>query len=95
MARSEQIPRLHVQVYAMSAAPGAAGTSEPSPQSATIVKMLFRVDEAAIRLGVKPGWIYERTRRKSIPHRKLGKFVRFTESDLQAISDAAARGTLQ
>jgi excisionase family DNA binding protein len=75
-----------------------ASTPDPSPQSdspATIVKMFFTVDEAAIRLGVKPGWIYERTRRKMIPHRKLGKFVRFTEADLQTISEASARGVLQ
>jgi len=53
------------------------------------------VDEAAERLGVTRGWIYERTRRNTIPHRKLGKFVRFTEDDLHAIVDAAATGTLQ
>lgn len=34
-------------------------------------------------------------KRKAIPHRKLGKFVRFTEQDLIAISDAAATGRLQ
>lgn len=64
-------------------------------EASKIEKMFFTVDEAAIRLGVSPGWIYERTRRKLIPHRKLGKFVRFTEADLQAISDAAARGVLR
>jgi excisionase family DNA binding protein len=57
--------------------------------------MFLTVDEAAERLGVTRSWIYERTRRKALPHRKLGKFVRFTEEDLQAISTAAASGTLQ
>src|SRR4051794_39397187 len=33
--------------------------------------------------GVTVGWIYERTRRKAIPHRKLGKSVRFTEEDCE------------
>jgi excisionase family DNA binding protein len=61
----------------------------------TISRMFLTVEEAAQRLGVTVGWIYERTRRKAIPHRKLGKFVRFTEDDLKAISDAAATGTLQ
>jgi excisionase family DNA binding protein len=61
----------------------------------TIAKMFLTVTEAANRLGMTPSWIYERTRRKAIPHRKLGKFVRFTEEDLQAIADAAATGTLQ
>ena len=58
-------------------------------------RMFLTVDEAAERLGVTRGWIYERTRRNAIPHRKLGKFVRFTEADLQTINDAAARGALQ
>lgn len=57
-------------------------------------KMFLTVEEAAQRLGVTMGWIYERTRRKAIPHRKLGKFVRFTEEDLRAISEAAATGSL-
>jgi excisionase family DNA binding protein len=58
-------------------------------------RMFMSVQEAAERLGVTEGWIYERTRRKTIPHRKLGKFVRFTEDDLRSISEAAARGALQ
>jgi excisionase family DNA binding protein len=58
-------------------------------------RMFMTVDEAAERLGVTRSWIYERTRRKALPHRKLGKFVRFTEEDLQAIADAAATGALQ
>jgi excisionase family DNA binding protein len=62
---------------------------------ATVRRLFLTVDEAAERLGVTRGWIYERTRRNAIPHRKLGKFVRFTEDDLRAIVDAAATGTLQ
>lgn len=61
----------------------------------TMDKMFYTVEEAATILGVTVGWIYERTRKGAIPHRKLGKFVRFTREDLAAISDAAARGTLQ
>ena len=64
-------------------------------QTIPIRKIFLTVEEAAQRLGVTVGWIYERTRRKAIPHRKLGKFVRFTEEDLRAIVEAAAKGTLQ
>ena len=60
-----------------------------------ISKIFYTVEEAAARLGMKPSWLYERTRRKAIPHRRLGKYVRFTEDDLRAISEAAATGTLQ
>lgn len=62
---------------------------------ALLGKMFYTVEEAATRLGMKVSWLYERTRRKAIPHRRLGKYVRFTEGDLRAISDAAATGTLQ
>jgi excisionase family DNA binding protein len=61
---------------------------------ATMGRVFLTVDEAAERLGVKRSWIYERTRRNAIPHRKLGKFVRFTEQDLRAIADAAAIGAI-
>ena len=64
-------------------------------QAIPIEKIFLTVEEAAQRLGVTVGWIYERTRRKAIPHRKLGKFVRFTEEDLRAIVEAAAEGTMQ
>ncbi|HYK58018.1 MAG TPA: helix-turn-helix domain-containing protein [Bryobacteraceae bacterium] len=57
-------------------------------------RLFLTVDEAAERLGVKRSWIYERTRRKTIPHRRLGKFVRFTEQDIHAIADAVAIGDL-
>ena len=64
-----------------------------SSQPAVIGRLFLTVEEAAQRLGVTAGWIYERTRRKAIPHRKLGKFVRFTEEDLRAIVEAAAKGS--
>jgi excisionase family DNA binding protein len=69
----------------------------PTPQAmgVNMSRMFLTVDEAAERLGVTRSWIYERTRRNALPHRKLGKFVRFTEQDLQAIAEAAATGTLQ
>ena len=41
-------------------------------QTDPIGKIFLTVEEAAQRLGVTVGWIYERTRRKTIPHRKLG-----------------------
>ena len=69
--------------------------SSAQVQTVLIGKLFLPVEEAAQRLGVTVGWIYERTRRKAIPHRKLGKFVRFTEDDLRAIVEAAAKGTMQ
>lgn len=63
--------------------------------SVTMGNVFLTVGEAAQRLGVTRSWIYERTRRNTIPHRKLGKFVRFTEQDLHAIADAVATGELR
>ncbi|MFI6372396.1 hypothetical protein [Streptomyces sp. NPDC050546] len=41
--------------------------------------------EAAERLNIPEKWLRERI--STLPHRKLGKFVQFTEEDLRAISD--------
>lgn len=41
--------------------------------------------EAAERLNIPEKWLRERI--STLPHRKFGKFVQFTEDDLQAISD--------
>jgi excisionase family DNA binding protein len=42
------------------------------------------IQEAAELLRVKVGWIYERTRANSIPHVKLGKYLRFDRDELIA-----------
>ncbi|QKW54658.1 hypothetical protein HUT08_20575 [Streptomyces buecherae] len=41
--------------------------------------------EAADRLNIPEKWLRERI--STLPHRKFGKFVQFTEDDLRAISD--------
>lgn len=41
--------------------------------------------EAAERLNIPEKWLRERI--STLPHRKFGKFVQFTEDDLRAISD--------
>lgn len=64
---------------------------------AAVVRMLARTDdvaetrlhlgydEAAKRLNIPEKWLRERI--SSLPHRKLGKFVQFTEDDLRSISE--------
>ena len=51
--------------------------------------VLYSVPEAASKLHLPPKWFYERTRKNAIPHRRLGKHVRFSESDLEAIIENA------
>ncbi|MDX2531599.1 hypothetical protein [Streptomyces scabiei] len=41
--------------------------------------------EAAERLNIPEKWLRERI--STLPHRKFGKFVQFTDDDLRAISD--------
>ncbi len=53
---------------------------------------LYTVPQAAAILQVAEIWIYERTRKRTIPHRKLGKHIRFTDSDLSAIIRMCSRG---
>jgi excisionase family DNA binding protein len=64
----------------------------PPPNKAS--KILFTVEEVAQFLDVSPTWIYERTRKKTIPFRKLGKYIRFTKADLEAIIEANRCGVL-
>jgi excisionase family DNA binding protein len=47
---------------------------------------IMTVGEAATMLRVPKSWIYERTRRRGIeriPHKKLGKYLRFQENELR------------
>jgi excisionase family DNA binding protein len=53
---------------------------------------LFTVQEAAEMLRLPVTWLYERTRRDAVPHHKLGKYIRFTESDLSAIINLCSKG---
>ena len=39
---------------------------------------LLSPEELAIHLNVPKSWIYERTRDNTIPHVKIGKYVRFS-----------------
>ena len=53
---------------------------------------LYTVSQVAAILHLAEAWIYERTRKKAIPHRKLGKHIRFTDADLSAIVQMGFRG---
>lgn len=58
-------------------------------------KRLYTVQEAAAKLNLPPSWLYERTRKNEMPFRRFGKYVRFTEEDIEAIiaSKATNRAT--
>lgn len=53
---------------------------------------LMTTDEAAARLKVTPQWLTRAALDGIVPSRKLGKYRRFSESDLQAYLDTVRDG---
>jgi excisionase family DNA binding protein len=45
---------------------------------------LMTAREVAAVLRVAPGWIYAATRRNAIPHVRLGRYVRYRRSAIEA-----------
>lgn len=45
-------------------------------------RSLLTIDQLAEKLQVPRSWIYERTRINSIPYKKLGKYLRFNELEI-------------
>jgi excisionase family DNA binding protein len=48
-----------------------------------VVNRLLTIAEAAALLGVRAQTLYLWVSQKRVPHRKIGRLVRFTESDLE------------
>ncbi len=53
---------------------------------------LLNAQQAAELLGVPPSWVLAQARRDSIPHVRLGRYVRFRADDLDAWAAERARG---
>jgi excisionase family DNA binding protein len=53
---------------------------------------LLNIEELANKLGLEKSWIYAKTRTKKIPHRKLGKYLRFSESEIEKWLDEKKQG---
>ncbi len=56
------------------------------------------IEEAAMLIRVPKSWLYERTRTNTVPHIKLGKYLRFDRQELlswarQFRRDGRGRGT--
>lgn len=62
---------------------------QQTTEAETSPTRLYTVQEAATKLRVAAKWLYERTRINAIPYRRFGKYVRFSESDLEAIIESA------
>ena len=73
----------------MNANTTTASTLEPATQTRA---RLYTPQEAAKILRRKPNWLYIKTKENSIPHRRFGKYIVFTESDIDAIIAMNLRG---
>jgi excisionase family DNA binding protein len=71
-------------------------TATPGLPSASFgAEALLTVHEVAEFLRVPASWVYERTRRHGrdrLPHVKIGKYLRFRLSDLEAYLETLRRG---
>ena len=56
-----------------------------SAKTLGVARRLHTVQEAAAKLNLLPSWLYARTGKKEIPFHRFGKYIRFTDDDLEAI----------
>jgi hypothetical protein len=61
------------------------------PETAAILPQLYTLEEAATILRRKPNWLYAKTKDRVVPHRRLGKFIAFTQADIEAIIEMSLR----
>jgi excisionase family DNA binding protein len=55
---------------------------------------LLTAEEVAALLRVSPGWVYEQSRRRRIPHVRLGRYVRFRRAALDSwLTDSESAST--
>lgn len=53
--------------------------------------LLYTVAEAAGLLNVTENWLTERVSAQAIPHRRLGRKIRFAQADLDLLIEQSAR----
>jgi excisionase family DNA binding protein len=54
---------------------------------------LLTADDVAALLRVTPAWVYAETRRRRIPHMRLGRYVRFRRSALEGWMEEMERSS--
>ncbi|GAB2796858.1 helix-turn-helix domain-containing protein [Amycolatopsis magusensis] len=53
--------------------------------------LLFTAEQAAAMLQVRPSWLRRKAAARAVPCRYVGKHLRFSRADLDAISAMSAR----
>ncbi|WP_218131125.1 helix-turn-helix domain-containing protein [Lentzea albidocapillata] len=70
--------------------PAAAQPELPEPPGA---QLLYTPGQAAVILAVKESWLRKQAGKRRIPSTHLGKHLRFSHADLEAIVASAQRTT--
>lgn len=58
---------------------------------ATVTKVLFTFAEVADMTGLRESWLRKKVSEQSIPHRRVGKHVRFSHADINDLIDQSAK----
>lgn len=58
----------------------------------TLAEDLLTADEVATMLRMKRAWVYAETRRGSLPHVRLGRYVRYRRSAVTAWVESLEQG---
>ena len=84
-AQSARVPeRFDSSTLGRQPTPAPAATFVPTTTNQAMGWLT--IDEAAALIRVPKSWLYERTRTNTIPHLKLGKYLRFDRDELVAWS---------
>jgi excisionase family DNA binding protein len=68
--------------------------SADTAELASSADSLLTADEVAALLQVTPAWVYAETRRRRIPHLRLGRYVRYRRSALQGWMEEIERSSV-
>jgi excisionase family DNA binding protein len=77
------------------ARPPALETSTPTAADTATGPVLYTADQAAELLQVRPSWLRRKAAARTIPCRHVGKHLRFSRADINAIADASAQPARQ
>lgn len=53
--------------------------------------LLYSSAEAAVLLGVTKNWLDDQVKAHAIPHRRLGRYIRFSQDDLDLLIEQSAK----